>query len=171
MRTVVLGPRPPELEAVLERRRQLGQDLYDEVWEGVYHMSPAPHPSHGATLGEIVAALRAPAQAAGLRDLGPFNLGTSDDYRVPDYGYVTVVPPDTFVASAPIVVEVVSPDDETFDKFAFYARHGIDEIFVAEPLHRRVRIYARRGDRYDEVDTSPLLAVSAADLINAIAWP
>jgi hypothetical protein len=31
MRTVVVGERPPELEALIQRRRQLGQDLYDEV--------------------------------------------------------------------------------------------------------------------------------------------
>jgi hypothetical protein len=46
VRTVVLGPRPPELEAVLERRRALGQDLYDEVWAGEYHMAPAPSHRH-----------------------------------------------------------------------------------------------------------------------------
>jgi hypothetical protein len=38
VRTVVLGPRRPELEALLERRRALGQDLFDEVWAGDYHM-------------------------------------------------------------------------------------------------------------------------------------
>ncbi len=40
MRTVVLGPRPPELQALVERRRALGQDLHDEVWHGDYHVAP-----------------------------------------------------------------------------------------------------------------------------------
>ena len=31
----------------MERRRRLGQDLFDEVWEGVVHMNPAPHSQHG----------------------------------------------------------------------------------------------------------------------------
>lgn len=40
MRSVVLGERPPELEEFLERRRALGQDGYDEVWEGEHHAAP-----------------------------------------------------------------------------------------------------------------------------------
>jgi len=41
MRTVLLEP-PAEVRAWLARRRELGQDLYDEVWEGEYHVAPAP---------------------------------------------------------------------------------------------------------------------------------
>src|SRR5674536_302451 len=40
MATVVFGPRPPELETWLGRRRELGQDRYDEVWGGDYHVGP-----------------------------------------------------------------------------------------------------------------------------------
>ena len=47
MPTLVRDPQPPELEALLERRRRLGQDLFDEVWEGVLHMNPAPSGRHG----------------------------------------------------------------------------------------------------------------------------
>ena len=42
MPTLVRDPQPAEFEALLERRRRLGQDLFDEVWEGVLHMNPAP---------------------------------------------------------------------------------------------------------------------------------
>ena len=41
MPTLVRDPQPAEFEALLERRRQLGQDLLDEVWEGVYVMNAA----------------------------------------------------------------------------------------------------------------------------------
>lgn len=43
-KTVVLGPRPQELVALIERRQALGLDTYDEVWEGTYHVAPAAHP-------------------------------------------------------------------------------------------------------------------------------
>ena len=46
MTTLVLGPRPPELKALLERRRQAGVDRLDEVWQGVLHMVPAPGLEH-----------------------------------------------------------------------------------------------------------------------------
>ena len=38
-----------EFEALLERRHRLGQDLLDEVWDGVHHMNPAPAGRHGET--------------------------------------------------------------------------------------------------------------------------
>jgi len=42
MPTLVLGTPPPELEALLERRRQAGVDRLDVVWQGVHHVVPAP---------------------------------------------------------------------------------------------------------------------------------
>ncbi len=43
MRTVVLGPPPAELEALIARRHSLGLDGSDEVWKGEYHMAPVAH--------------------------------------------------------------------------------------------------------------------------------
>ena len=40
MRAVVLDPASADFEWLLERRRRLGLDIYDEMWEGVYHMAP-----------------------------------------------------------------------------------------------------------------------------------
>jgi hypothetical protein len=31
------GPRPQELETLIIRRRSLGLDTFDEIWEGTYH--------------------------------------------------------------------------------------------------------------------------------------
>ena len=38
--------------------------------------------------------------------------------------------------TAAVVVEVVSPDDETYEKSGFYAAHGVDELIVADPAGR-----------------------------------
>jgi len=46
MPTLVLGTPPPELEALLERRRRAGVDRLDEVWQGVRHMVPGPSLEH-----------------------------------------------------------------------------------------------------------------------------
>src|SRR3954454_581427 len=35
------------LEGLIQRRRALGIDTFDEVWEGSYHLAPAAHPAHG----------------------------------------------------------------------------------------------------------------------------
>ncbi|MHB1469380.1 MAG: hypothetical protein ACYCU0_15425 [Solirubrobacteraceae bacterium] len=46
MRTLLPDPPPADLAALLERRRRLGQDRKDEVWEGVLHVAPAPNSVH-----------------------------------------------------------------------------------------------------------------------------
>src|SRR5437588_492070 len=113
MRTVVLGPRPAELQSLIERRQALGIDIFDEVWGGSYYVATASNAAH-AYLDDVLAVLLHPyAQAAGLVGTGPFNLGGPDDYRVPDRGYCRGRPAGTWVPTAAIVVEIVSPDDET----------------------------------------------------------
>ena len=171
MKTIVLGPQPPEITAFLARRRALGQDRSDEVWEGDYHVVPAPDPWHGYVQNTLAERLASPARAAGLVGTGQFNLGEQDDYRVPDGGYHRGVPSDVFVPTAAIVVEIVSPDDETWLKLDFYARHAVDEICVADPRGREVRWFVLNGATYEETGVSSVLSVRSADLEAAIDWP
>lgn len=171
MRTVVLGEPPADFQALLDRRRRLGQDRYDEVWEGTYVMAPAPRQSHAAVQTQLVRLLAEPAQAAGLTDTGPFNLGDPDDFRVPDLGYHRSMTSATFVPTAPIVVEVLSPDDETYAKFGFYAAHGVEEILVADPTARTVCWWRSSGCEYTEAVGSEVLGISAAGLAADVRWP
>src|SRR5712692_10522064 len=61
--------------------------MFDEVWEGAYHLAPMAHAWHGY-LDNVLAELLGPyARRAGLIGTGPFNLGEPDDFRVPDRGY------------------------------------------------------------------------------------
>ena len=105
------------------------------------------------------------ARAAGLTGTGPFNLGSPEDYRVPGRGYHRGRPTGTWVPTAAIVVEIVSPDDETYEKFGFYAAHEVEELIVADPSGRTLAFWRRTVDgRYEEVAASSLLAVSTAEL-------
>ncbi len=65
-----------------------------------------------------------PALGSGLIRSDRFNLGKSDDYRVPDHCWVRELPDSKHLPTAAIVVEVLSPDDETFDELPFYAAQG-----------------------------------------------
>ena len=123
MKTVVIGPPPPELQQLIQRRRSLGLDRFDEVWEGNLHLAPVPGFGHAYIEREVARVLRPFADAAGLIETGPFNLGRASDFRVPDGGYHRSVPEGdgVYVTRAALVVEVVSTDDETFEKFPFYA--------------------------------------------------
>ena len=171
MKTVLLGPRPAELEAFLERRRARGLDLFDEIWDGVLHMAPAPRATHGIVAEELAGALRDAARRAGLRGSGPFNLGSATDYRVPDGGYHRGTPTDTWVPTALMVIEVVSPDDETYQKFDFYFDHGVEELVVADPAAGTLRWWRRGLRAFETVDSSPLLGLAVTEVAARIDWP
>lgn len=170
MRTVVLGPHP-ELEAIIASRRALGQDLYDEVWGGEYHMAPAPSGPHALLQARLLILLDEFAQRAGLIASGPFNLGRLGDFRVPDGGYHRTAPPGVWVDTAAIVVEIVSPDDETYAKFDFYAGRGVDEIIVADPATKLLRCFLGTGAIYEQSEKSDLLGVEASYLTAETDWP
>ncbi len=170
MATVFLD-QPIELQAFLKRRRELGQDTHDEVWEGVYHVSPMAHSRHGLLDDELAGVLRPHAREGGLVGSSAFNLGEPNDYRVPDRGYFRSPTPAVYVPTAALVVEILSPDDETFAKFGFYARHDVEEICTADPQARQLRWFRRSGDDYEEVSASDVLGVTVAELIEQIDWP
>jgi Uma2 family endonuclease len=171
VRTIVLGKPPAELQVLIEQRRTTGADRYDEIWEGEYHMAPAPHGAHGRVDREIAVLLRPLAQRARLYDSGPFNLGQPNDYRVPDAGLHRTAATATWNATAALVVEIVSPDDETWEKLPFYAAHGVDEVLVVDPIQRAVTWLARAGDRYMQTEHSDLLDIDVDDLAGRIEWP
>ena len=59
---------------MLERRRRLGQDLFDEVWEGVLHMNAAPSGRHGdleSQLHVLLAPLARRGRAENARPVQP----------------------------------------------------------------------------------------------------
>lgn len=171
MRTVLIGEPPGPVAEWLARRRALGQDLFDEVWEGDYHVAPAPRASHGDVDDQLAAFLRPRALARGLWGTGPLNLGRADDYRVPDRAYLRHRTQAVFVPSAAIVVEIGSPDDETYAKFDFYFACGVEELLVLEPSTGSAAWYARGTDAFTPSGRSQLLALTDDDLTAAIDWP
>jgi len=171
MKTVVIGPRPAELDEILTRRHALGHDGYDEVWKGDYHMAPMAHPWHGYVQNQITSELARYVKSAGLFSMGPFNLGEPDDFRVPDGGVHRHIPATPFVATVAMVIEVVSPGDESWEKFGFYAARGVEEILIADPTERTIAMFVRAGAEFERTDRSELLGVTAEVLRAAIAWP
>jgi Uma2 family endonuclease len=171
VRTIVLEPAPEEFEALLKRRQALGQDLYDEVWKGDYHMAPMAHSSHGYLDTQLAVLLHPLARRAGQAETSAFNLGSPDDYRVPDRGLHRGIPSAVFVPTAAAVVEVVSPGDETWQKLDFYAAHSVDELLIADPANHSVTWLVLHAGRYVEAEASSLLGVKSAELAAQINWP
>ena len=140
-------------EALIEERRRTGADRWDELWEGELHMVPPPSGLHQRLGTKLVIVLNPLATARGLvgsYETGLYRPGTDTDYRVPDQVYARPeLATDRGVdGPAEVVVELVSPGDETYDKLAFYADLGVGEVLVVHPVERRVELFVLRGSRY-----------------------
>ena len=71
------------------------------------------------------------------------------DYRVPD---LVISRPEVRtsrgVEDAPeVVIELLSPDDESREKLPFYESLGTKEVFLIDPDTRAVELYVLRGDK------------------------
>lgn len=176
MRTLLPDPPPPELqdalEGLLERRRQWGADRHDEVWEGVLHVNPAGHWRHANLQAQLLVLLAPHARAAGLRVVGELNLGEPDDYRVPDGAVTEDGAGGLYSPTAVLVIEVLSPSDESTKKLPFYAAHDVAELLIVDPDQRTVRWLALGdGSGYHDVTGSARIDLTASGLIDAIDWP
>jgi Uma2 family endonuclease len=127
-------------ETLLADRARRGLDRRDEMWEGVLHMVPPASFAHGELQARIAAALLevigTDAELVVATEAGLFL--ADDDYRVPDLLVCARSSTTERGAEAPLgrlslVVEILSPDDETFDKLGFYNRCGVGQILVVDP--------------------------------------
>ena len=171
MRTVIVGD-SPELDAWIARRRALDQDRLDEVWDGEYHMAAAPTRWHSIVGGELAAVLRGVARTRGLVVGTEFNLGSGKhDFRVPDLGVHRNASNDLWLSTAAMVVEIVSPGDESWLKFDHYAAHGVEEVLIADPYDSTLHLFVLVDGSYQPTQRSDLLDVTVAELHAAIEWP
>jgi Uma2 family endonuclease len=154
---------PPGL---LGERLRTGCDRLDEVWAGV-----PPSISHQDFEYELERALRSIAARRGLRTLHNIGLavpGTGwTDYRVPDLSvaHPAELSEHALEGRAELVVEILSPRDESRDKLPFYASRGVREVWLIEPVTRRVEVFALRGRGYEAISVidgavhAPALAI------------
>jgi Uma2 family endonuclease len=171
MPTLVLDPQPREIEELLGRRRATGADRWDEVWEGVLHMIPPPSVAHQRLVARLARALGPLADAAGLETTAGVGIGVKDDHRVPDLALLRLGYEPQWNATAALVVEVISPGDDTWKKLPFYASHGVEELLIVDPEQRSVDWQRLDHDEYRPVERSGLLELSAAELAERIDWP
>jgi Uma2 family endonuclease len=169
---LVLDPHAPGLDALKERRRVSGLDRLDEVWDGVLHMVPAPSGPHSTIEWHLARLLGPLAERVGLHACGQHNLGEGEhDFRVPDGGLHRVPPLVTWYSTAALVLEIVSPGDETWEKLPFYAAHQVDEVLIVDPEKRSVSWLGLAGGEYRAIERSGLIDLGPGELAEQIAWP
>ncbi len=167
-----MDPPPAEIDALIERRRRLGLDRHDEMWEGVLHMNPGPHGRHHRIQQQLAELLGPPALAARLTAaIGDFNLGTEENYRVPDGAVHRPGADEMYYATAALVVEIVSPGDESWEKLPFYATHDVNEVLIVDPQKRSVSWLGLKGGDYLPIERSSLIDLGPNELAEQIDWP
>lgn len=134
---------------MLDERRRRGLDGRDEMWDGVLHVVPPAGGPHQRLSGAFYYVVYPLAQARGL--VPHFETGLFDDeadYRVPDLLFCR---PEHLsergAEGADLVVEVRSPDDESYEKLDFYAARGVREVLVLHPKGRRFELFRTVGGR------------------------
>ncbi len=136
---------------LLARRRELGLDRRDEVWEEELHMVPPPawgHQSlnqelavffgvHWEALGLGRTAAEVGVKRPGARPAPELGVDVPSDFRVPDRVFLLPERYDRIqggwiVGGPDVVLEIVSPGDESRQKLGFYLSVGVREaIFVS----------------------------------------
>ena len=128
------------------------------MWEGELHMVPPPSFEHQRVGSELFLVLGQLAKANGLVPLydttGVFRPGSDNDWRVPDSVFAPLEATSTrgIEGAASLVVEILSPDDETYAKLDWYAEVGVGEALVIDPHTRRVELFANRDGRMIPVE-------------------
>ena len=117
-------------ESLLAERRSRGLDRRDELWDGVLHMVPPPGDAHQGLSTEPVMVLGPLAKRRRLVprvETGLFRRG--GDYRVPDQLYRHPEAESVRGAEgADLVVEILSPQDETLAELPWYDEQGVREV-------------------------------------------
>ena len=160
-------------ERLLEERRARGADRWDEMWEGVLHMPPPPSSGHQGFVTRLGGFLDSECERRSLGTVltqaGLYDEEQLDsDYRVPDVVFVAkaklrLIQDRGVVGAADVVIEVRSKDDETYEKFPFFARLGVRQVIVIDAKTRKTEIYLLAGREYVAVapDRDGWLAVEA----------
>ncbi len=139
-------------QKVIDERHRLGQDRWDEVWEGVYHLVPPPDEEHQVVSDSLFGTLWSYVlrhklgvirSNKAIRDMRH----PDQDYRIPEWillqtgresllkkcGWYVDEGPDA-------ALEVVSPGDEPDEKIPFYEKMGLRELIRVERDSRRVQV-------------------------------
>ena len=173
MPTLVMDPAPAEIDALIEYRRRLDLDHYDEVVGGVLHMNPPPTGEHQYVLQQLDDLLGPLARQASLVPLmNEFGLGREgkDNYRVPDGGLHRAVPRGVYQGTAALVIEIVVSRAMRAGRSSPYAAHEMmrSDRRPARALDQLAGTQERRvpTDRAQRSDH-----LGPDDLAEQIDWP
>jgi Uma2 family endonuclease len=134
-------------------------------------MNPPPSHEHERLVSVLHRVLGPYADAAALELTGGIGLGHQDDYRVPDLALHRPGAGAQWHPTAALVIEIVSPGDESWKKLPFYAEHDVDEVLIVDPDERTVAWLALEQGEYHPIERSSLIQLGAGEFAGRIDWP
>ena len=112
-------------------------------------MVPPPSFAHEDIKTHLLAALLPVVEQLGLIICPAGLFQTDKNYRVPD---LTIGHHDHISQrgweGATLVIEILSPNDESRDKLPFFSRVGVREAWLVEPETREIEIYRLTRKRH-----------------------
>lgn len=155
VKAVMLDVSPEELA----HRKLTGVDRWDEMWEGVLHMAPAPNREHQRILDDLIIFLKPLLKKQGRGTLqSGINVfdeaSPKENYRIPDLTFVaagreSVLAEDGTRGGGPdAVIEIRSPGDESYDKLPFFASLGVREVIVIDRDTKKPEIFRLAGSHH-----------------------
>jgi Uma2 family endonuclease len=143
----------PFIEGQLRAQRALsGIDRYDEVWEGMYIIAPAPNNEHQRLVVRLTWILENVVSASGLGEVFT-NVNVSDreidwldNFREPDAAVVLKGSRAKdcgthFYGGPDFLIEIISPGDRGRNKLEFYGKIGVRELMIIDRDPWRLELY------------------------------
>lgn len=157
----LLSVDPIELARLIRERRESGGDRYDEVWDGVYVMSPLADNEHqelGFDLAAVIKLALGPAARARIFpgcNVSDRPRGWKKNFRCPDVAVFLPGNPAEdrrthWYGGPDFAVEILSPYDRSREKLDFYGKVGVRELLLVAR-----RPWSLELHRHDEQGWSP----------------
>jgi Uma2 family endonuclease len=152
-------------QTLLEERCRKGLDRFDEIWAGVLHMPPMPNRSHQDLEWAVETWIRNFwVTRRGGRAYHQINVATpggwpDKDYRIPDLVLLTpdrfYIDKNEYFEGAPtVVVEIRSPEDETYQKLDFYSALEVPEVWIIDRDTKVPEIHEHAQNGYHKLAAS-----------------
>lgn len=147
-----------DFKRILRQRRISGGDRWDEVWNGVYVMSPIADNEHqelGYQLAKCIESVLSDSQPS-VRVFPGCNVSDrledwTKNYRCPDVAVFLPGNPakdcrSHWLGGPDFAVEIVSRGDRSRKKFQFYAKAGVRELLIVNRRPWRLDLYHRTAN-------------------------
>jgi len=171
---------PTDRAKLIKLRKKSGLDHHDEVWDGVYVMSPLANDEHQEVGTNLAGCF---VVAIAMMGLGQVRAGSNvsdrvaqwkKNYRCPDVavylnGTKARLHGAYWVGGPDFAVEVVSRYDRSRKKLDFYAKVGTRELLLVDRYPWALELY-----RLSEAGTLDLVgrsAVEQPDILTSVILP